>query len=144
MRENSNQVTDIECLQSQTLFFSHSYCVLSKVIAHNSGFLEYLHIHSQSQSHVLFLWWLMMIKTKPLIYVLNFCFLNFSPDEHYWSTLNALSVNPHLNTPGGYTGLNHVSNELLFCCWNFQVTKKNFLKGWNPRQFFLKFCKTYF
>ena len=44
-----------------------------------------------------------------------FCLFGFSPDGHYWSTLNAVSVNPHLNTPGGYTGLNFVSTlqELL-------------------------------
>ena len=35
-------------------------------------------------------------------FMIMFC--NFSPDEHYWSTLNTLSVNPQLNTPGGYTG----------------------------------------
>ncbi len=29
----------------------------------------------------------------------------WSPDEHYWATLNHLFYNPHLKTPGGYTGL---------------------------------------
>ena len=28
----------------------------------------------------------------------------FSPDEHYWSTLHHTYVNPHLNTPGGFSG----------------------------------------
>ena len=26
----------------------------------------------------------------------------YSPDEHYWATLNHLYYNPHLKTPGGY------------------------------------------
>ncbi len=29
----------------------------------------------------------------------------YSPDEHYWATLNHLWHNPLLKTPGGYTGL---------------------------------------
>ena len=28
----------------------------------------------------------------------------FSPDEHYWSTLHHTYVNPHLHTPGGFSG----------------------------------------
>lgn len=28
----------------------------------------------------------------------------YSPDEHYWSTLHHTYVNPHLNTPGAYSG----------------------------------------
>lgn len=34
----------------------------------------------------------------------------YSPDEHYWATLN---YNTHLHTPGGYKGKsNNGSNEL--------------------------------
>jgi len=33
----------------------------------------------------------------------------FSPDEHYWATLNHLYSNPHLRTPGGYSGRVFVS-----------------------------------
>ena len=28
----------------------------------------------------------------------------YSPDEHFWATLNHLHENPHLETPGGYKG----------------------------------------
>ena len=28
----------------------------------------------------------------------------YSPDEHYWATLNHLKDNPFLQTPGGYPG----------------------------------------
>jgi len=28
----------------------------------------------------------------------------YSPDEHYWATLHHTLYNPHLHTPGGYSG----------------------------------------
>ena len=28
----------------------------------------------------------------------------YSPDEHYWATLHHTYSNPHLRTPGGYSG----------------------------------------
>ena len=28
----------------------------------------------------------------------------YSPDEHYWATLHHTKINPHLHTPGGYSG----------------------------------------
>lgn len=28
----------------------------------------------------------------------------YSPDEHYWATLHHTYSNPHLHTPGGYSG----------------------------------------
>jgi len=28
----------------------------------------------------------------------------YSPDEHYWATLQHTLYNPHLHTPGGYSG----------------------------------------
>ena len=35
----------------------------------------------------------------------------YSPDEHYWATLHHTYSNPHLHTPGGYSGVLFVS------CW---------------------------
>ena len=29
----------------------------------------------------------------------------YSPDEHYWATLHHTYSNPHLHTPGGYSGV---------------------------------------
>jgi len=29
----------------------------------------------------------------------------YSPDEHYWATLHHTMYNPHLRTPGGYSGI---------------------------------------
>ena len=44
----------------------------------------------------------------------------YTPDEHFWASLNALKFNPHLNTPGGNLGdcFLQLLNDLLqfFCC----------------------------
>lgn len=39
----------------------------------------------------------------------------FSPDEHYWSTLHHTYINPHLNTPGAYSGELRSSFLATFC-----------------------------
>ena len=36
--------------------------------------------------------------------LLNWSRDTYTPDEHYWATLHHLKHNPHLHTPGGYSG----------------------------------------
>ena len=37
----------------------------------------------------------------------------YSPDEHYWATLHHTYTNPHLHTPGGYSGKCHIHIKRL-------------------------------
>ena len=42
---------------------------------------------------------------------------SYSPDEHYWSTLHHTYVNPHLDTPGAFSGEIHISIYRFSFLW---------------------------
>jgi len=45
-----------------------------------------------------------VLKDSKALNLLEWSRHTFSPDEHYWATLHHLYTNPHLQTPGGYSG----------------------------------------
>lgn len=45
-----------------------------------------------------------ILRDNRAIDLLNWSRKTFSPDEHYWSTLHHIYSNPHLHTPGGFSG----------------------------------------
>ena len=54
-----------------------------------------------------------VLKDKRVRDFLEWCKDTFSPDEHFWATLNSLHKNPHLQTPGGFKG--RVADMLVAC-----------------------------
>lgn len=49
-----------------------------------------------------------ILKDSRAIDLLNWSRKTFSPDEHYWATLHHTYSNPHLHTPGGFSGEPHL------------------------------------
>lgn len=59
-----------------------------------------------------------VIHNEKASHLLDWSKKTYSPDEHYWATLNHLYANPHLNTPGGYKGIPHKKPWLaVFAGW---------------------------
>ena len=46
-----------------------------------------------------------LLTDKVAVDLLNWSRRTYSPDEHYWSTLNHAFVNPNLNAPGAFNSL---------------------------------------
>lgn len=46
-----------------------------------------------------------ILEDRRAIDLLNWSRNTFSPDEHYWATLHHTYSNPHLHTPGGFSGI---------------------------------------
>jgi hypothetical protein len=58
--------------------------------------------------------------TDTAIAFLHWSHDTFSPDEHYWATLNHLYPNPGLNSPGAYSGIPHEKPWLAtYVSWQY-------------------------